>query len=418
MIMGQPACSDKWWQPRYTVLILMWLVYGCFYLNKLNLAPVIPLILNDLEISHTRVGLISASFFALYSTSQFLWGYLSDILGPRRIITLGGIVSVLGNISFSLGAGLFHLMGAQGFNGLGQGAGWGPSVKLLNNWYPESERGRVLGLYATSVSIFTILAYGLAGYIGKFFGWRAAFQVSPIILVVVLLIYWIVVRDYPIAASVGKLQSSPSTSNEKLPQNRDRFFIIITNKNFWLASIGFASLTYIEYTNLVWIPTYLYESYGLSVVKAGFFAGLYPAIGILARPLGGLLSDVTFGGMRKPLILIGFFFILLSTLILAITVHLKWAMILILSVGFFDQLIVTLFFALLLDIFPKEATGTGASTMNAVGHVGSTGAMLFSGLLVDVFHSYKPVFMVLSLLAFTGIIVTLLVRERDYPKVV
>jgi sugar phosphate permease len=414
MIMGQPVRSDKRWQPRYTVLVLMWLVYGCFYLNKLNLAPVIPLILNDLEISHTRVGLISASFFALYSTSQFLWGYLSDILGSRRIITLGGIVSALGNISFSLGAGLYHLMGAQSFNGLGQGAGWGPSVKLLNNWFPESERGRVLGLYATSVSIFTILAYGLAGYIGKAFGWRAAFQVSPVILVVVLLMYWIVVRDYPMDTAIGNLQSIPSVAGEKLFQNRDRFFVLISNKNFWLASIGFASITYIEYTNLVWIPTYLYESYGLGLVKAGFFAGLYPAIGILARPLGGLLSDVTFGGRRKPLILIGFSFIMLSTLFLAGTVHFKWAMIWILSVGLFNQLIVTLFFALLLDIFPKQSTGTGASTMNALGHVGSTSAMFFSGLLVDLFHSYRPVFLVLSLLACTGIVATLFIRERNY----
>jgi sugar phosphate permease len=412
MFMNQPIPSNSWWQPRYTVLFLMWLVYGCFYLNKLNLAPVIPLIIEDLGISHTRVGLVSAAFFFFYSTSQFFWGYLSDILGPRKIVTFGGSISVLANIFFSLGTSSFNLIGAQSLNGLGQGSGWGPSVKLLNNWFPTSERGRTLGIYATCVSIFTILAYWLAGYIGKTIGWRAAFRVSPVILLIVLLVYWLAVRDYPMGPRGRNLESHPSNSNKNLPPKQKRFSTVILDKYFLLASVAFACLTYISYANMVWIPSYLYESHGLNVVKAGFLASLYPAIGILSRPLGGHLSDVTFGGRRKPLILIGFFFILLSTLFLVNAAHLGWAMTLIISVGFFDQLIVTLFFALLVDILPAELTGTGASAMNAIGHGGSTGAMFFSGLLIDKFYSYKPVFLVLSILAGVGILTMLFIKER------
>jgi MFS family permease len=122
---------------------------------------------------------------------------------------------------------------------------------------------------------------------------------------------------------------------------------------------------------------------------------------------------VNFGGRRKPLILIGFFFISVSSLLLASASQLGWAMSLIISVGFFDQLVITLFFALLLDGLPKESTGTGASIMNAIGHTGSTGAMFFSGLLVDMFHSFKPVFWVLTLLAWVGILATLFIREKN-----
>jgi sugar phosphate permease len=410
--MNQPISANSGWQPRYTVLVLMWSVYGCFYLNKLNLAPVIPLIIEDLGISHTRIGLISAAFFFFYATSQFFWGYLSDILGPRKIVTFGGNISALANIFFSLGTSTFNLIGAQSLNGLGQGSGWGPSVKLLNNWFPASERGRTLGIYATCVSIFTILAYWLAGYIGKTLGWRAAFRVSPVILLIVLFIFWLAVRDTPGTSCLQKVESVSAKSDKNFSQIQNRFSAAISNIDFWLASGAFACLTYISYGNLVWIPTYLYESHGLNVVKAGFLASLYPAIGILARPLGGHLSDVHFGGRRKPLILIGFFFILLSTLFLVSAAHLGLAMVLIICVGFFDQLIVTLFFALVLDILPKESTGTGASTMNAIGHAGSTAAMFFSGLLIDKFHSYKPVFIVLSILAGAGIFTMLFIKER------
>ncbi len=411
--MNQPIPANSGWQPRYTVLVLIWSAYGCFYLNKLNLAPVIPLIIKDLGISHTRIGLISAAFFFFYATSQFLWGYLSDTLGPRRIVTFGGIISALANFIFSAGNGVIHLLGAQSLNGFGQGSGWGPSIKLLDNWFPGSERGRVIGVYATSVSIFTILAYWLAGYIGTHLGWRAAFRVSPLILLIVLFIYWWVVRDTPGRFGLGKVEPGSAESKGKFSQIQYRFSAAISNKDFWLASAAFACLTYVSYTNMVWIPTYLYEIHGLDVVKAGFLASLYPAIGILSRPLGGHLSDVHFGGRRKSLILIGFFFILLSTLFLVNAARLGLAMALIICVGFFDQFIVTLFFALVLDILPKESTGTGASTMNALGHAGSTGAMLLSGLLIDKFHSYKPVFIVLSILASLGIVGMLLIREKS-----
>jgi len=122
------AHFTRWWQPRYTVLALAWLVYGCFYLNRLNFAPVIPLIIEDLKISHAQVGLISTFFFAFYAAAQFPAGYLSDILGPRKIIAIGGSISALANFLFGAGSGFFYLIGCQNLNGLGQGEAGGPAL--------------------------------------------------------------------------------------------------------------------------------------------------------------------------------------------------------------------------------------------------------------------------------------------------
>jgi sugar phosphate permease len=392
---------------------LIWLVYGCFYLNRLNLAPVIPLIFEEFNFSHTQVGLITSFFFAFYCISEIFLGYLSDIFGPRKIITFGGVVSAIANFFFSTGAGISHFIVAQSLNGFGQGGGWGPSVKLLNNWFPKRKIGRVLGIYATSMSLFTVLTYALAGYLGNTFGWRAVFRIFPALLILVMLVYWIFVRDHPAGNEVEKFQPQSINKVDKLFANRNRFIVVLSNNNIRLAAVAFGCLVYTSYTILIWVPTYLYETYGLSVVKAGLLTSLYPALGLLARPLGGYLSDVTFGGRRKPLLMIGFVIILFSTLSLTIVVRLKLAMSLILCVGFFDQLIITLFFALLIDILPAEFTGTGASLINAVGHVGSVIAMFFSGLLVDAFHSYRPVFLTLAVLAGIAIISLWQIHESE-----
>jgi len=134
--------------------------------------------------------------------------------------------------------------------------------------------------------------------------------------------------------------------------------------------------------------------------------------GLVASPVGGYLSDVAFGGRRKPLLLIALSFILLSTIFLASADRLGWAMILIVGVGFFEQLIAPLFFALELDLIPPELAGTGAGFLEAGGHLGSMCAMFFSGLLVDVFGSYNPVFLVLGIVAAIGVAIILFIRER------
>jgi len=391
-------------------LILIWLVYGCFYLNRLNFAPVIPLIIEDLKISHAQVGLISTFFFAFYAAAQFPAGYLSDILGSRKIIAIGGSISALANFLFGAGSGLFYLIGFQSLNGLGQGGGWGPSVKLLNNWFPASERARALGIYCTCVSIFSVITYALAVYLGKAFGWRAAFWSVPVILLLAISIYWAIVADYPDKNS-GQVFNNPEVSKNP-SENRNKLIIVLSNKDVRKTCVGFFCITYITYCNLVWLPTYLYESYGISVVTAGFLASTYPIVGIVARPLGGYLSDVTFRGRRKPLLLIGLSFILLSSFLLAHANWLTWAMILIVSIGFFDQLMVSLFFALELDLLPGELAGTGAGFLDGGGHLGSMWAMFFTGFMVDLFGSFKPVFLTLSMIAGIGIVAVLFIRGR------
>jgi hypothetical protein len=60
-----------------------------------------------------------------------------------------------------------------------------------------------------------------------------------------------------------------------------------------------------------------------------------------------------------------------SFILLANANWLAGAVILIVSIGFFDQLIVTLFFALGLDLLPAELAGTGVGFLDGGGHLGS-----------------------------------------------
>lgn len=149
------------------------------YLNRLNISPVIPLIMKDLNISHAHMGLITTFFFLAYSVTQFPAGYLGSLLGHKKVIAIGAIISAGANLLFGIGNSLNYLILCQGLNGLGQGGTWAPSVGIVANWFTRMERGCVFGIYATCVSAFTILSYVISSMLGQKSGWRIAFIVPP-----------------------------------------------------------------------------------------------------------------------------------------------------------------------------------------------------------------------------------------------
>ena len=93
---GRPA-----WSPAGSVLFLTWLLFGTYYLSRFNFSAVIPLLKADLGISNAQAGGLMAFFFVTYTVFQLPAGYLGDRLGPRKVLTFGALVSIIGNLIFS-----------------------------------------------------------------------------------------------------------------------------------------------------------------------------------------------------------------------------------------------------------------------------------------------------------------------------
>ncbi len=149
----------------------------------------------------------------------------------------------------------------------------------------------------------------------------------------------------------------------------------------------------------------------MTIVKAGLLAALYPLSGTISRPLGGFISDVVFKGKRKQTIMIGLSVILISTMVLSRIEDFNINIYFIITIGFFDNLIGPLFFAWMLDLVPYNRSGSGAGALQFLGHTGTVLAIYFSGIVVDFFHSYRPFFMILSVISIMGIVSIWLISE-------
>lgn len=383
-------------------------MYGCFYLTRVNIAPLIPLIHNDLNISYTRIGLITSLFYLMYTIGQIPFGWLGDQYGPRKIITVGGIGSAAsGMLLFASGSpGILYAVFAV--NGIMQSSGWGPSVKLLVNWFSGSHFGFVLGTFTTSISLFTALSYFLAGYLGETYGWRTAIIVPAIILLLCSSLFWCIVRDRPQSHHLEEFSEAP-----KINHLYNDFRMLMGSRQMWIAFLSFSCLMYIQYGVTIWLPTYLQGRYDISTIQASAIASLYFIIGLLARPLGGYISDRYFHGRRKPIICFGMISMDLFMLGLCISADIRSSVIFITMSGFCFQLFSFLFFTIPERVLPDNLISTGSSFLDMGGHIGSLFAMLSSGWLLDSTGSFQSIIIALLFSGLLGLVLIFFLREQS-----
>lgn len=137
----------------------------------------------------------------------------------------------------------------------------------------------------------------------------------------------------------------------------------------------------------VWSAQYLSKVHGFSVMKMGAWAAVYFAGGVVGSFLSGWLSDVVFGGRRKPMIITSFvmmipFVILLASLKAGAS---PWLLLLSLTgMGFFSNMIWAPALSMPADMFTVEVYGKALGFMNCFGYMSAAASPYMMGLLITV----------------------------------
>jgi len=253
-------------------------MYFLYYLNRLNLPPIIPALRQDLNISHTEVGYFVSLFMVIYTVVQLPAGLWGDRYGARKVVTLGCVVSSLANLAFSRSYNLSHLVVSQGINGFGQGLGFSPLYKLVVTWSSSSKRGTVIGFFLTSAPAGALFAYWFSGFLGNRFGWRSSFIIPPLIFLLGAMVYWLLTRDQPEDKGLSghedevglgqKLRPNSNRSNSKVA-------LVVSYSPLRIVFLYSFFLFYIWYSAITWLPSYFSETHGMDLEKVGLCAGVF-----------------------------------------------------------------------------------------------------------------------------------------------
>jgi EmrB/QacA subfamily drug resistance transporter len=105
-------------------------------------------------------------------------GRLGDMKGKKAIYTAGFVIFTLGSLSCALSPTIQILIAARIFQALGASMTMALGSAILTEAFPPNERGRVLGINGTIVSIGIVLGPTLGGLIINSLSWHWIFFVN------------------------------------------------------------------------------------------------------------------------------------------------------------------------------------------------------------------------------------------------
>ena len=312
-------------------LILVFVSRIALYANFMVYAACLPILLSKWDMSATQAGSISSAFMFGYAASLFVFAWLSDHFGAKRLFLFSAVLSALS----ALGFGIFahsYLTGLilYALAATTQGGLYTPAIILFSERYESSKRGGAMGYLIASTSVGYAFSLAMAGLCLTWGGYRAAFIVTGCLPSVGLILSWFALRTTPnnIHTSVKRLGVTTI-----LQRNRNACLLIAGYTFHGWELLGMWTWTPAFFAAIVAITG---NSFGETAKFGAYLVASMHLIGAMASVSMGRLADKL--GRRVVLIQVAAIGACLSLMIGWLTM---WPIILVVFIG-----LVYYFFAL------------------------------------------------------------------------
>ena len=182
---------------RARLLILALLFVGTLinYLDRTVISVAALPMREELGLDAAVMGVVFSAFSWTYAAAQIPGGLLIDRIGVRLAYFLS--VSLWSAFTLLQGftTGLVSLLGYRLGLGVAEAPAYPCNSRVLNTWFPQSERARATGVY--SVGQYAGLAFlsPLLFWIVASFGWRMLFISAGVAGLLFALLWWWLYRD-------------------------------------------------------------------------------------------------------------------------------------------------------------------------------------------------------------------------------
>lgn len=350
-------------QGRFRTLHLTWFAFFLSFVVWFNFAPFAGMVGAQLGLSKSQLTTLALCNVALTVPARVLIGMLLDRLGPRRVYAGILVFSAIPCTIFAF-ASSFPVMVFSRLALSVVGAGFVVGIRMVSEWFPPRELGTAEGVYGGWGNFGSAAAAALlptvAGLFGGPEGWRWAIASTGLLAAGYGLYYLKAVSDtpdgrpYARSRRAGALEVTspggvwalaaltvPLTAVLALIAWRIRIAGVITDRVMWgllagvaamlafqlrlvfrinapalansypavdryrFRSVSILSLAYFcnfgsELAIVSMLPIFFAETWDLSPTVAGLTASGFAFMNLVARPAGGLMSDLL-GSRRRTL---------------------------------------------------------------------------------------------------------------------
>lgn len=269
-------------QAQRTALTLACIIGFAFSVNYINHAPLVGALAREFGFNRTLAGLLTTGIFTTHAMLQVPGGHLVDKLGSRSVLIWALAWVTLGNFAIAFSSAYWQLLFWKIFTGIGTGTCFVAGARYIH----EALRGPRLhfaqGLYGGSILLGSGFVILVLPRVDSWYGWRAAFAVTAVMGTIAWALWTAAAPRVPAGA--------PAAGS---------FRGLLFSAQLWLlglmqmASFGLAVIVG------AWIVSLLGTALGMAATQAGMVGSLVLLLGIMTRPLGGVLQRYI--GMRPLL---------------------------------------------------------------------------------------------------------------------
>ena len=138
----------------------------------------LPSIMTDFEVELATIQWVVMIYLLTVTSLLLSFGRLSDIRGRRIVYSLGLFLFSFGSLFCGLAQSAQWLIISRFFQGLGAAMTMACTPALIVDTFPETERGRALGMMGSVVASGLTAGPVLGGLLIHYFSWRAIFYIN------------------------------------------------------------------------------------------------------------------------------------------------------------------------------------------------------------------------------------------------
>lgn len=328
MVYTEEQVNEKKW------LILAVVLIGPFMstLDSSIVNVALPTMSEKLAVGMGAIQWVVTSYLIVISSSILIFGRIADLKGKKSVYQYGFLIFSMGSLLCGISRAISILIISRIIQAVGAAMTMSCSQAIITSVFPQSERGRALGLSGTTVALGTMLGPPIGGLMVWMFNWESIFLINvPIGIAAFFLGAKLLPKDDKkveesfdlIGALVFALgivtlfwaMLSAETMGwgnkyivgsfiiafisfaffyfyEKRVEHPMVDFTMFQNKLFTVSIFcAFISFVVIFCTNIIH-PFYLQNALKISSEKAGLLMMVYPIFVALVAPISGYLSDI------------------------------------------------------------------------------------------------------------------------------
>jgi ACS family hexuronate transporter-like MFS transporter len=339
----------------------------------------------------------------VYSFAQPFAGFLVDLIGPRTGYAVAAFVWGLAAALHGLATGWISMASFRGLLGLAEAVAIPTGTKMSTVWFPSKERSIATGWFNSGSSIGSMITPPVVVWLSLAYGWRPAFLITGALGLLLSGVWYWLYRDpqnHPGLSAQerayieGGREVAPTTKpSVKAVFSQPRFIGILIAR--FLTEPAWQTFGF-------WIPLYMVTVRHMDIKQFALFGWMTFFASDLGCIFGGYLApflqkrlNLQIINARLVVISIGALCmigpVLISFVVDPITAILCFSL-----GGFAHQMLSSMMYALMGDVFAKSEVATATGVAGMFGYLGGALFTLVVGQLANTI-GYEPLFAMLFL---------------------